>query len=83
MGGEAVKTAVYNRYWSTGGGAEKYGGVIAQILSGDGPLDLLTHEPVDVEWLADRLRAFVDLNPAFEDAVERIASFLARDTDDE
>jgi glycosyltransferase involved in cell wall biosynthesis len=55
VGGEAVKTAVYNRYWSTGGGAEKYGGVIAQILSGDGPLDLLTHEPVDVEWLADRL----------------------------
>jgi glycosyltransferase involved in cell wall biosynthesis len=55
MGGEAMRTAVYNRYWSTGGGAEKYGGVIAQILSGDGPLDLLTHEPVDVDWLADRL----------------------------
>ena len=34
-------------------------------------------ETVSVEWLADRLRAFVDLNPAFEDAVERIASFLA------
>jgi hypothetical protein len=50
-----VRTAVYNRYWNTGGGAEKYGGVIAQILSGDGPLDLLTHEPVDVDWLADRL----------------------------
>ncbi len=50
-----MRTAVYNRYWTTGGGAEKYGGVIAQILSGDGPLDLLTHEPVDVDWLADRL----------------------------
>ncbi len=50
-----MRTAVYNRYWSTGGGAEKYGGVIAQILSGDGPLDLLTHEQVDVDWLADRL----------------------------
>ena len=36
-------------------------------------------ETVSVEWLADRLRAFVDLNPAFEDAVERVASFLARD----
>lgn len=55
MGGATVRTAVYNRYWSTGGGAEKYGGVIAQILSGDGPLDLLTHEPVDVDWLAERL----------------------------
>ena len=40
-------------------------------------------EAVSVEWLADRLRAFVDLNPAFEDAVERIASYLARDPDDE
>ena len=36
-------------------------------------------EQVSVEWLADRLRTFVDLNPTFEDAVERIASFLARD----
>ena len=32
-----------------------------------------------MEWLADRLRAFVDLNPAFENAVERVATFLARD----
>jgi hypothetical protein len=36
-------------------------------------------EQVSVEWLAERLRTFVDLNPAFEDAVERLASFLARD----
>jgi hypothetical protein len=39
-------------------------------------------EQVSVEWLADRLRAFVDQNPAFEDAVERLASFLARDDED-
>ena len=39
-------------------------------------------EQVAVEWLADRLRPFVDLNPAFEDAVERLASFLARDDAD-
>ncbi len=39
-------------------------------------------EQVAVEWLADRLRAFVDLNPTFEDAVERLASFLARDDTD-
>jgi glycosyltransferase involved in cell wall biosynthesis len=55
-----VRSAVYNRFWSTGGGAEKYGGVIAEVLSGDGPLDLLTHEPVDVEWLAERLH--IDLS---------------------
>jgi hypothetical protein len=40
-------------------------------------------EAVSVEWLAGRLQAFVDLNPAFEDAVERIASFLARDDADD
>jgi Family of unknown function (DUF6104) len=40
-------------------------------------------ELVSVEWLAERLRTFVDLNPAFEDAVERIASFLARDDADD
>jgi glycosyltransferase involved in cell wall biosynthesis len=51
-----MRTAVYNRYWETGGGAEKYGGAVAQILSADGPLDLLSHDPVDVDWLADRLR---------------------------
>jgi hypothetical protein len=39
-------------------------------------------EQVAVEWLADRLRVFVDLNPSFEDAVERLASFLARDDAD-
>jgi glycosyltransferase involved in cell wall biosynthesis len=51
-----MRTAVYNRYWDTGGGAEKYGGAAAQILAADGPLDLLSHDPVDVDWLADRLR---------------------------
>ena len=46
-------------------------------------LDRRGDEAVSVEWLAGRLRAFVDLNPAFEDAVERIASFLARDDEDD
>jgi len=40
-------------------------------------------EQVSVEWLADRLRTFVDLNPHYEDAVERMASFLARDDADD
>ena len=39
-------------------------------------------ETVSVAWLADRLRAFVDLNPEFETAVDRVASFLARDDAD-
>jgi hypothetical protein len=46
-------------------------------------VDRRGEEQVAVEWLADRLRAFVDLNPGFEDAVERLASFLARDDADD
>jgi hypothetical protein len=40
-------------------------------------------EQLSVEWLAARLRAFVDEHPEFEDAVERLATFLARDDADE
>lgn len=40
-------------------------------------------EQVSLEWLAGRLRAFVDLNPDFENPVERLATFLARDDEDE
>ncbi|HVH24617.1 MAG TPA: DUF6104 family protein [Pseudonocardia sp.] len=36
-------------------------------------------ELLSVVWLTERLRAFVDANPQFEDAVERLATFLARD----
>ena len=39
-------------------------------------------EQVSLTWLAERLRAFVDLNPGFDVAVDRLASFLAR-LDDE
>ena len=39
-------------------------------------------EQVSMAWLAERLRDFVDLNPRFDVAVDRLASFLAR-LDDE
>ena len=39
-------------------------------------------QEVTLAWLADRLQAFVDLNPEFEVAVERLATWLARDDDD-
>ena len=47
-----------------------------------GPEQRRGEEQVSVEWLAQRLQAFVDRNPAFEDAVERLASFLARDDEE-
>ena len=37
---------------------------------------------VTVDWVAERLREFVDLNPEFEVPVERLATWLAR-LDDE
>ena len=40
-------------------------------------------EQVSLEWLAGQLVTFVDLNPEFETAVDRLASWLARDEDDE
>ncbi|GAA4619952.1 DUF6104 family protein [Saccharopolyspora hordei] len=40
-------------------------------------------ESVSLSWVADRMRAFVDLNPEFEDATERLATFLARDDADD
>ena len=39
-------------------------------------------EEVSVDWLAERLREFVDLNPEFETPIERLATWLAR-LDDE
>jgi len=39
-------------------------------------------ELVTLYWVAERLRDFVDLNPDFETAVERLATWLARLDDD-
>jgi hypothetical protein len=43
-------------------------------------------ETVTLEWVAARLREFVDLNPEFETPTDRLATWLARlgddDTDD-
>jgi hypothetical protein len=40
-------------------------------------------ETVTFDWLAERLRDFVDLNPEFETPVERLATWLARLGEDE
>lgn len=40
-------------------------------------------EEVTLAWLADRLREFVDLNPEFEVPIERLATWLARDDEDD
>jgi hypothetical protein len=35
-------------------------------------------EQVGISWLAERMRDFIDLNPEFETAVDRLATWLAR-----
>ena len=40
-------------------------------------------EEVSVAWVAERLRDFVDLNPEFETPIERFATWLARDDEDD
>ncbi len=40
-------------------------------------------EEVSLGWLAEQLRAFVDVHPEFEVPVERLATWLARLDDDE
>lgn len=41
------------------------------------------NEEVTLAWVADRLRDFVDINPEFEIAIERLATWLARDDEDD
>jgi hypothetical protein len=42
-------------------------------------------EDVSFTWLGEQLRTFVDLNPEFETAIDRLATWLARldDEDDD
>lgn len=40
-------------------------------------------EEVSLDWLAQRLVEFVDLNPEFETPIERLATWLARLDDEE
>lgn len=40
-------------------------------------------ETVTLGWLSEELRTFVDLHPEFENAVDRLATWLARPDDDE
>lgn len=40
-------------------------------------------ETVSLEWVAGRLRDFIDDNPEFETPLERFATWLARLDDDE
>lgn len=41
------------------------------------------HEEFTFAWLAATMRAFIDTNPQFEDAIDRLATHLARNDQDD
>lgn len=51
-----MRVAVYDRWWSTAGGGEKFAAGIAQVLSGSHDVSLIAHEPLDLASLAERLQ---------------------------
>jgi glycosyltransferase involved in cell wall biosynthesis len=50
-----MKIAVYDRYWPTAGGGEKFAAGVASVLAADHDVTLLAHEPVDLTALGERL----------------------------
>ncbi|WP_412022349.1 glycosyltransferase family 4 protein [Burkholderia cepacia] len=57
-----MKIGIYNRYWSTMGGGEKYTGTIAQILSEGHEVDLIHTTKIDVNEFQARMN--LDLSRA-------------------
>lgn len=50
-----MKVAVYDRHWPTAGGGEKFAAGIAVALAGDHDVTLLSHEPLDLTAIGERL----------------------------
>jgi len=50
-----MKIAVYDKYWSTAGGGEKFAGGVAQVLADGHDVALISHDDVDTDWLGERL----------------------------
>ncbi len=55
-GGPRRRIAVYDRFWTTAGGGEKYAGGIAEVLARDHDVTLIGHEDVDLVALGQRLQ---------------------------
>jgi glycosyltransferase involved in cell wall biosynthesis len=51
-----MRIGVYNQFWPTAGGGEKFAGGIAQVLAADHRVELVGHEPVDLDALGERLQ---------------------------
>jgi len=50
-----MRIAVFNRFWTTCGGGERYAGALAQTLASDHDVDLLSPTPVEWARLGEQL----------------------------
>jgi glycosyltransferase involved in cell wall biosynthesis len=55
-----MRIAIYNRWLRTMGGGERDTGALAQVLASSHDVDLLTHEPVDIDLFAARLNVALE-----------------------
>jgi glycosyltransferase involved in cell wall biosynthesis len=75
-----VKVAVYDRYWPTGGGGEKFAAGIAAALAGAHDVALLSHADLDRAWLGERLD--LDLSGVGVDVVDDLGVTAASEAYD-
>ena len=72
-----MRATVFNRYWPTGGGGEKYAATVASVLAERFDTEIAGPDHVDLDWLGERLR--VDLSKvAFHLVEARLAAGRAR-----
>jgi glycosyltransferase involved in cell wall biosynthesis len=74
-----MKVAVYDGYWETGGGGEKFAAGIAAALADEHDVSLLAHGDVDTDWLGERLQldlsgVGVDVQPSDAGAVSHASA---------
>jgi glycosyltransferase involved in cell wall biosynthesis len=50
-----MRVGIYNLYWNTRGGGERYAGAIAEVLSGSHEVELIGCEPVNLQELSASL----------------------------
>jgi glycosyltransferase involved in cell wall biosynthesis len=61
--------AIYDEWWSTAGGGEKFAAGIGEVLSADHDVVLLSHAPLDLDALGERLH--LDLSRVGVRQIER------------
>lgn len=80
-----LRVGVYNRFWPTAGGGEKFAGGLAQAIATRHDVTLIGHDAVDLDELAERLQLdlggvgwrSVDLSPrAVEEASADVDLFV-------